>query len=102
MWDEYAREVPLATLTPQTPATPTALIRELEETRARGYAVSDEDVTPGIASLGAPIFDYTGNVRAALSIGGMKSLILGDDREANVELLVQGANDISAALGHVG
>ena len=102
VWDEYAREVPLATLTPQTPATPTALIRELEETRARGYAVSDEDVTPGIASLGAPIFDYTGNVRAALSIGGMKSLILGDDREANVELLVQGANDISASLGHVG
>lgn len=98
-WGEYVRSVKLAALTDRTPATKAALFRELEETLAHGYAVSDEDVTPGIASLGAPIFDYTGNVRAALSIGGMKSLVLGEDRETFVELVVQGAREISAALG---
>ena len=62
--------------------------------------MSDEGVTPGIASLGTPVFDYTGSVRAALSVGGMKSLVLGEDRELIVRLLVDGAREVSAALGH--
>jgi DNA-binding IclR family transcriptional regulator len=100
VWEEYVSAGNLAALTAKTPVSRAALFRELEATREQGYAVSDEDVTPGIASLGAPIFDYAGNVRAALSIGGLKSLVLGDDRDAFVELLVTGAREISNALGH--
>ena len=98
-WEEYAAEEldPVGDLTPPTPDD---LFEELHVTRRRGYAVSDEDVTPGIASLGAPILDYTGAVRAALSIGGMKSLVLGKDRDEFVRLLVDGARDISHALGY--
>jgi DNA-binding IclR family transcriptional regulator len=98
-WDEFVRSVDLVAFTDKTPTTRAALFRELEETLARGYALSDEDVTPGIASLGAPIFDHTGRVRAALSIGGLKSLVLGEDRELIVDLLVDGAREISSALG---
>jgi DNA-binding IclR family transcriptional regulator len=94
------REAPLTAITERTPSTRAALFRELEQTLAQGYALSDEDVTPGIASLGAPIFDYTGRIRAALSIGGLKSFVLGDDRDAFVALLTQSAHEISAALGH--
>jgi DNA-binding IclR family transcriptional regulator len=100
VWEDYLRSGRLDALTVRTPITRKALLRELEETLEQGYAVSDEDVTPGIASLGAPIFDYTGNVRAALSIGGLKSLLLGDDRDAYTELVVAGAREISAALGY--
>ena len=100
VWEEYVQSGQLAALTDRTPTSRKALLRELEETVAQGYAVSDEDVTPGIASLGAPIFDYTGRVRAALSIGGLKSLLLGDDREAFTQLVVEGAREISLALGH--
>jgi DNA-binding IclR family transcriptional regulator len=100
VWEEYVQSGQLAALTDRTPTTRKALLRELEETVAQGYAVSDEDVTPGIASLGAPIFDYTGSVRAALSIGGLKSLLLGDDRAAFTQLVVEGAREISLALGH--
>ena len=100
VWEEYVRAVPLTAVTERTPATTAALFAELEATVAQGYAVSDEDVTPGIASLGAPIFDYTGNVRAALSLGGLKSLVLGDNREEFVALLTQSAREISAALGY--
>jgi DNA-binding IclR family transcriptional regulator len=99
-WEAYADGGALETLTDETPTTKIALFRELNETVKRGYAVSDEDVTPGIASLGAPIFDYTGDVRAALSIGGMKSLVLGADRDEFVQLLVDGAREISRTLGH--
>jgi DNA-binding IclR family transcriptional regulator len=98
-WEQFVRSVDLVAYTDKTPTTRAALFRELEETVGRGYAVSDEDVTVGIASLGAPIFDYTGAVRAALSIGGMKSLVLGRDRELAVDLLVEGAREISTALG---
>lgn len=100
VWDEYLRSEELTALTDRTPTTCKALVRELEATLEQGYAVSDEDVTPGIASLGAPIFDYTGGVRAALSIGGLKSLLLGDDRAKFAELVVEGAREISAALGY--
>jgi len=100
VWEEYLRSGQLTALTDRTPTTRTALVRELEATLAQGYAVSDEDVTPGIASLGAPIFDYTGGVRAALSIGGLKSLLLGDDRATFAKLVVDGAREISAALGY--
>jgi DNA-binding IclR family transcriptional regulator len=99
-WEEYIAAVPLSALTDRTPVTHDALVGALEETLRLGYAVSDEDVTPGIASLGAPIFDYTGSVRAALSIGGLKSLLLGDKRETFVDLVVEGAREISAALGY--
>jgi len=100
VWEEYLQSGRLSALTDRTPITRKALLGELEETLEQGYAVSDEDVTPGIASLGAPIFDYTGKVRAALSIGGLKSLLLGDARETITELVVEGAREISAALGY--
>jgi DNA-binding IclR family transcriptional regulator len=100
VWEEYVRSGRLTALTDRTPTTRKALVRELEETLGQGYAISDEDVTPGVASLGAPIFDYTGRVRAALSIGGLKSLLLGDDREAFTQLVVDGAREISVALGY--
>ena len=100
VWEEYLRSGQLTGLTDRTPTTRKALVRELEASLAQGYAVSDEDVTPGIASLGAPIFDYTGGIRAALSIGGLKSLLLGDNRARFAELVVEGAREISAALGY--
>jgi len=99
-WEEYLRDAPLTAFTEKTPASPRALVRELIETVDRGFAISDEDVTPGIASLGAPVFDYTGRVRAALSIGGLRSLVLGADRDEIVVLLVEGAQEISQALGY--
>jgi DNA-binding IclR family transcriptional regulator len=100
-WEAYLeRREPLEAMTEKTPVTREALFEELERSLAEGYAVSDEDVTPGIASLGAPVFDYTGRIRAAVSIGGLRPLLLEEMRGEAVELLVTGAREISAALGH--
>ena len=62
--------------------------------------MSDEDVTLGIAALGAPIFDWYGRLQAALSISGIRPAILGDDAEAMQRLVVEGAREVSQALGH--
>jgi DNA-binding IclR family transcriptional regulator len=100
-WEAYVERRPLEAMTELTPVTRKALFEELERTVEQGYAVSDEDVTYGIASLGAPVFDYTGRIRAAISIGGLRKVLLEDVRDEAVELLVTGATEISRSLGHV-
>jgi len=100
LWEEYVAAGPLEALTPNTPTSRQELYRRLEAVRKTGASVSDEDVTLGIAALGAPIFDWRGRLRAALSISGIRPAILGDDAEAMQRLVVEGAREVSQALGH--
>jgi DNA-binding IclR family transcriptional regulator len=100
-WDEYLDRQPLEPLTPKTPATRADVIAELRATRERGYAVSDEDVTPGVGSVGAPILDHAGSVVAAMSVGGMRDAIFAPQSRA-VELVRHGAVSVSRLLGFGG
>lgn len=100
-WEEYMDHQAVEAFTPKTPATREALVVELEATRERGYAISDEDVTPGIAAIGAPIFDHTGKVRAGLSLGGMRDTLFGHESRA-LEMLLEGASTVSRTLGYDG
>ncbi len=100
-WEAYVAGAPeLHRYTDRTPATREELFAELEPTLRQGYAMSDEDVTSGIGSLAVPIFDYSGAVRCAISVGGLRELLLEERRNEVVELLIEGAREISAALGH--
>jgi DNA-binding IclR family transcriptional regulator len=72
----------------------------LERIRFDGYAVSDGDVTEGIAALGAPVFDHSGAVRAALSMSGVRQTLLEGNFESNRRRIVDGASDISHLLGY--
>jgi DNA-binding IclR family transcriptional regulator len=100
-WEDYLAHAILGPGTDAAPHDPAAVRAELRATRARGYALSDEDVTPGIASIGAPIFDHTGRVRASLSIGGIRQLILAPGKNL-VTQITGAANEVSRALGHPG
>jgi DNA-binding IclR family transcriptional regulator len=82
------------------PRPDTAVIAaDIDEVRRRGYAVSDGDVTPGIAALGAPVFNHRGELAAAISISGLRSQILGAQESRNVDLIIAGAGEVSRALG---
>jgi DNA-binding IclR family transcriptional regulator len=50
------------------PRTPSALRRLLVETRRRGYAVEDGEVTPGLASVAAVVRDHNGHPVAGLAV----------------------------------
>ena len=78
---------------------PAAIDADIDQIRRVGYAISDADVTPGIAALGAPVFNHRGELAAAVSISGLRSQILGDTRQRNIELIVAGAAAVSRALG---
>lgn len=75
--------------------------KDLEVIRQRGYAISDGDVTPGIAAVGAPIFDHRGELRGALSISGLREQVL--DARLDAAMKVRAAAErVSTALGHRG
>src|SRR5918997_1841164 len=44
------------------------LHEELTEVRARGWALADEELAPGVRSVAAPVRDGTGAVRAAMNV----------------------------------
>jgi DNA-binding IclR family transcriptional regulator len=76
-----------------------ALTARLEETRERGYARSDQDVTIGIAAFGSPVFNHRGELVAAVSISGLRERLL--DREDELAAQVKDtAAALSADLGH--
>lgn len=55
-------------LPPFLPRPADALHRELREIRARGWALADEELAPGVRSVAAPVRDGTGAVRAAMNV----------------------------------
>jgi DNA-binding IclR family transcriptional regulator len=76
---------------------------DLAVIKSTGYSISDGDVTPGIAALGAPVFNHRGEVDGALSISGLRGQVLGPSvLEDNVARLRKAAADASAALGWEG
>ena len=93
-WDAYLDAAGAA-----TPRAHRAVLAELRATRDRGYAISDQDVTPGIASVGAPIFGHTGEPLASVSIGGLREVVIGEDSRV-LALVREGAREISHRLGH--
>lgn len=73
---------------------------EIELIRARGWAESDGDITTGVGAIGAPVFNHRGELEAAVSIGGLRSRILGEP--ANGPHVVACAAAVSQALGWTG
>lgn len=55
-------------LPPFRPRDPDDLARELTTVRARGWALADEELAPGIRSVAAPVRDASGAVRAAMNV----------------------------------
>ncbi|OBC07009.1 IclR family transcriptional regulator [Mycobacterium sp. 852013-50091_SCH5140682] len=79
-----------------------ALYAELEDIRHNGVAVSDNIVTPGIAAVGAPIFDSRGAVAASLSVSGLRDGILAEPPAVTAsvtDLVRSGAQELSRYLG---
>lgn len=91
---------PLLSLTPQTVTEPAHLREALQQIRRQGYAIAREELEVGFIAMAAPIYDYTNNVIAALSLGGPR---IGITEERLPELIAQlqiAARTISRQLGY--
>jgi DNA-binding IclR family transcriptional regulator len=98
-WQTYADQQELESPTELPPLKPAQLFELLEAERGQGYTISDGDVSSGIASIGAPVYNHLGQVEAAISVSGIRQDVLGDTREEIIRLVTEGASEISAALG---
>jgi IclR family transcriptional regulator, acetate operon repressor len=86
--------------TDRTITSRTALQADLAEVRRRGYAVTDEELEPGLIAVAAPVYSAGAAVVAALSVSGPASrMTRARIRDAAAACMAQ-ASALSAALGH--
>ena len=78
-----------------------ALRQELRKVRAQVWAIDDEEYEPGHRCVGAPIFDYRGDVVAAVSASGPVTLLDDALLPRVVEKVKAAARKISQRLGYV-
>jgi IclR family acetate operon transcriptional repressor len=69
--EDYLRDAPFPSFTEHTLTTARQLAADVEDTRSRGYSVSDEDVTIGIGALGVPVWAANGSLKGTLSLAGL-------------------------------
>jgi DNA-binding IclR family transcriptional regulator len=58
-------------------------------------------VTIGVASYGAPVWDSSGQVIGAISIGGLISRFKGENKDYFINLIKETSRIISGELGFV-
>jgi DNA-binding IclR family transcriptional regulator len=98
--EEVDRLLPsLPAYTDKTITTRSALRRELEQVRSRGYASAVEELEAGLSALAAPIRNAHGEVVASLSLSG-PSFRLDESRTSDVAaMVVAAAEEVSHRLG---
>ena len=86
--------------TPHTVTDPTALLREVDQCRANGYAIENGEYKIGLRSISAPVYTVEGHARYAVGVIGMFRSARSDEFRAAVEQVCVTASMISAALGY--
>jgi IclR family transcriptional regulator, acetate operon repressor len=98
-----AAELPPGRLDRRTPKTITsraALELDLRDVRRRGYAVTDEELEPGLVAVAAPVYRDGGAVVAALSVSGPASRLTPARIPVVAAQCAAEAGALSAVLGY--
>jgi len=85
--------------TAKTVVSPRTLRRELEETRARGYAIEDEESEIGVRAVAAPVADHGGVVIGAVSVAGPTSRLTPSRLASLGPRVAAAAKQIAARMG---
>ncbi|MFF2318326.1 IclR family transcriptional regulator [Arthrobacter sp. NPDC058097] len=100
-WEEYAAVMSQSSDFSLGSRSRTEFYGKLKEIRDAGFALSDDEVTMGMAAVGAPIFDHRGHVLASLSVSGLRDAILHQpgSTPSIIDLACDGARRLSAYFG---
>lgn len=90
---------PLERYTDLTVTDPAVLVRELEDIRKQGYAVSFGESHPHVTGIAAPIWDSSQEVVASISLLGPSDRFPRERIERLIPEVVKSAGDISSELG---
>jgi DNA-binding IclR family transcriptional regulator len=89
----------LPRFTPKTIVSFPKLKQELKRIRESGFAVDDEENTPGVRCLAAPVFDRAGTAVAAISLTGPVQQVTEDRLMRIVEKVKEAARQMTHLLG---
>jgi DNA-binding IclR family transcriptional regulator len=95
----YAQRTGLPAFTPQTITNLDQLQEDVNRTRQQGYVVSLEDASLGIAAVGAPVRDHSGEVIAAVSLSGMVARYAPERICELADVLLSNAKTLSHQMG---
>ncbi len=96
----YLNRTELVPYTAKTIVRKERLLRELQETRQRGFSIDREETVLGLACIGAPIFGRGGNLEASLSLSGDPERFQGKQSKSLYEKLLKTTGEISRAMGY--
>jgi IclR family transcriptional regulator, acetate operon repressor len=90
----------LPRFTANTITDPSVLLSHLAQARRLGYTIDDIEAEEGVRCVGAPIFDHTQDVIAAVSVAGPAYRLPIEKLRRLGTRVRAAANEISASLGH--
>lgn len=87
---------PLDRLSDRSITDADTLRAKLADIRARGWEVTEDEVELGLSAIAVPLINATGEVIAAISIGGLTPRIVGPRQDDLVAALQAAARDLRA------
>lgn len=78
-----------------------ALIAEIAQTRAKGWAVAPQEILPGVNAVAAPVFDNEGRFIATITVVGSVQHIEPTPDTAIVTAALNAAREVSNNLGYL-
>jgi DNA-binding IclR family transcriptional regulator len=93
-------DAPLVRRTGRGPATVDDLLRDLDQVRARGYALDDEMVTRGISCAAAPVFSHEGVPTAAIGVTFVSAQRSPAEVDSAASITREVAGRLSRSVGH--
>ncbi len=97
--DAIIAEKGLAGFTSHTITEPERLHEDLGSIRERGFSIDNEEYDEGLRCIGAPVWDHTGHVVAAIGIGGPVTRVTPDRIDDLALVVMDAAKALSRRLG---
>ncbi|WP_127145751.1 IclR family transcriptional regulator [Pelagibacterium montanilacus] len=100
--DEVAAYIKRAALRPITARAITrldVLRRDLEVTRARGYAIDDEEYVTGLRCVAAVIYNADAEPLCAISVSGLTARVPADRLDTLGRMVAEAAGELTQLLG---
>lgn len=98
MVEQLLKDYQFTAYTPRTITNLNDLMKHLAVIREQGYAIDNEELTPGVRCIAAPIYNYRGNVNYSLGVSGPTSHIKPSTLDRYVSALLSASNQISVSL----
>jgi IclR family pca regulon transcriptional regulator len=97
--DAYFQRVPLVRQTPHTITEVAPLRRELQQIRAAGHAVVDQELELGLRSIAVPVRQSDGRAVAAINVGAQAARVeLATMTQTYLPILRAAAEQIALAI----